>query len=132
MLRIRISNLCGVMNRWVESDHCASKAHCHACKAQGLFVQRMKRHWIMPDVCPYQHGAERPPATPTRVDPELLRLDWGELAARVIATGDESGRRLVEHQQTVRDEATCTPCATRATEARLRVWLSRRAAGARK
>jgi hypothetical protein len=58
--------------------------------------------------------------------PDTLRgLDWDALCALARSAGPE-GVALVDAQTAVRASATCTACAARATEARLRVWIARR------
>ena len=61
-----------------------------------------------------------------RVSPELLALDFDALAARIEATGDQTGHELVAAQRERVSHATCTPCARNAATATLRVWLSKR------
>jgi len=54
------------------------------------------------------------------------REGFDTLAARIEATGDESGLALVAAQRDYMDRATCSPCGRRAAEARLRMWLAKR------
>jgi len=62
----------------------------------------------------------------TEIPPELLALDFDALAARIEATGDQTGHELVAAQRERVSHATCTPCARNAATATLRVWLSKR------
>jgi hypothetical protein len=60
------------------------------------------------------------------VSPALRAMDFPALAARIEATGDESGLALIAAQREYMDSAACSPCARRAAEARLRIWLTRK------
>lgn len=63
---------------------------------------------------------------PATVIPEsMYAMGWDELSAAVRKTGHE-GAELVSAQEQIRASASCTRCAARATEARLRVYLARK------
>jgi hypothetical protein len=58
---------------------------------------------------------------------ELRALDLAALAARIEETGDVEGVDMVTRQRAIIAAAACSPCARHAAEARLRMWLTRKA-----
>ena len=63
----------------------------------------------------------------TEIPDALRAMDFDALSARIEATGDAEGIDMVARQRAIMTAAACGPCARHAAEARLRMWLTRKA-----
>ena len=41
------------MRKWINTSHCLSKLHCHACRNNAKWRAKMAESFIMPENCPY-------------------------------------------------------------------------------
>lgn len=109
-------------------DGCEKRTMCRLCRnrSRGQHVRSLLNIDDCPHGIEWLSGDETTTRPPIIIPPHIRSMEFNDLASKIEAMRDDNGIELVKNQRERINRADCTPCASGAATATLRIWLTKK------